>query len=263
MVSEGLVRPAVRVRVERSNEHGYSQVMRARQLRIRGARFLWVALAVCLSCAAERGLQAAATSVEIPDTWRTQLDEPRGSGHVRAYEIPFAATESTPHIAQCVVASSRNANRVSVTDYARQLLSDEVAQPGFFILAASADSTACVTVLSTGGDKGARYAVIDRFSSSPEWLARVRIAFPLLNHAPSSWYDRAVPEFNSVLASFNNCGRSFDASALLLSGGILGLVSARQGAVLRAIDDPVLKSPFPEGSQGLVVYTRPTPAADR
>src|SRR5262245_41047340 len=102
----------------------------------------------------------------------------------------------------------------------------------------SADSTACATVLSSGGDKGVRYAVIDRFFASREWLARLRIAFPLLAQAPSSWYDRAVLEFDSVLASFNSCGHSPDASALFLSGGILGLVSSRRGAALRAIDDP-------------------------
>lgn len=212
--------------------------------------------------AAERTFHGGAVAVELPDMWQRQIDEPRGSGHFLMYEVPFAATDDTPYIAQVVVASARNSNGVSVTDYAHQLLRDDLAKPGFALLAVTADATSCLTVLSTGGDRGARYAVVDRFSASTEWLARLRIAFPLLKQAPRSWYDRAVPEFNSVLASFNHSGRNSNASQLRLSGGILGLVPIRQEAVLQAIDHPVLKSPFPEATQGLVVYTEsPAPPA--
>ena len=207
------------------------------------------------SAAADRTLHAGAVSIGFPDTWRRQLDEPRGSGHVLVYEIPFAATDGTPHVANFVLASSKNSNGVSVTDYARQLLRDDLAKPGFIILAVSADSPSCLTVLSTGGDAGARYAIVDRFSSSAEWLSRLRIAFPLLKQAPRSWYDHAVPDFNSALGSFNGIGRNANASQLRLSQGVLGLVPIRPGAVLQAIDDPVLKSPFPEPTQGVVVYT--------
>ena len=207
------------------------------------------------SGAADRTLHGGAVSVDLPDTWRRQIDGPRGSGHVLIYEIPFAATDGTPHIAQVVLASSKNSDRVSVTDYAHHLLRDDLAKPGFIILAVSADSPSCLTVLSTGGDAGARYAIVDRFSSSAEWLSRLRMAFPLLKQAPGSWYDRAVPEFNSALGSFNGSGRNSNASQLRLSRGILGLVPIHQGTVLQAIDDPVLKSPFPERSQGVVVYT--------
>jgi hypothetical protein len=212
------------------------------------------------SAAVERNFHGGAVSIELPDAWRKQVDEQRGSGYVLMYEVPFAATDPTPHIAQFVLTSSNNSSTLSVADYAHQVLRDELTRPGFVILAASADSTSSLTVLSTGGDKGARYAVIDRFSSSAEWLARVRIAFPLLKQAPRSWYDSAIPDFNSVLASFNKCGSSNSGvSQLRLSGGILGLVPIREGAFVRAIDDPVLKSPFPEAQQGLVIYTESPP----
>ena len=218
------------------------------------------------SAAAARVLHDGAVSVEFPEAWRKQIDEPRGTGHLLVYEIPFAATDDTPYIAQALLASSQNPNGVPLADWAHQLLRDDLEKPGFAILAVSADSTSCLTIFSTGGDRGARYAVVDRFSSSGDWLARLRIAFPLLKQAPRSWYDRAVPELNAVLASFNRSGRSPNSSQLQLSGGVLGLVPVHQGAVLQRLDHPILKSPLAEGPQGLVVYAEvpvPSPAAQQ
>ncbi len=213
-----------------------------------------------------RSLHDGAVSIAIPDNWREQLDEPRGDDHVLMYEVPFAETAGTPHIAQVVLTTKTNPNFVSVSDYALWSLRSDLAKPGFAILSSSADSESWLTTLSTGGDQGVRYAVIDRFSASSNRLAHLRIAFPILKGAPNAWYRDAIRRFNALLRSFSLAGSSPNSSKLLLSDGVLGLGSATPGKLLDPPSVATLNSPFHEPGRGLILYIETpssTPAAQR
>jgi hypothetical protein len=195
-------------------------------------------------------------SLRVPAAWRRQRDETRSVGRVLLYEIPFAATDSTPHTAQLLVRTSAKTHGAGAAEHALAALRVDLERPDFAVLASALDSPERLTILSTGGDAGARYAIVDRFAVSSRWFVQLRIALPLLGRA-DGWYDQHVPIVDEVLASLALQDRRLRGSRLQLQEGILTLTAADSTAPVVAPESPGLRSRFPEGAQGLVVYARP------
>lgn len=163
----------------------------------------------------------------LPGRWRVQGLVADGAEGVAAY-IPCSALDDTPHSANANLLAEPNGEGEGLASWSARRLA--VAAPRR--MDEERVERAWRTVVSTGFDRGARYAVVERFGVSPRGRVHAVAAFPVIDGVGGAWLARTGDEIDRFLGSIGLAGAAPSEVHVGWDGGTIRLAGPLAGAAV-------------------------------